>query len=41
MLRNDKREIVAARFVEPQALLAEDILPPSIRAHLGGARSAS
>ncbi len=36
-LRVDNREIVAARFVEPRALLAERILPPFIRAHLGGA----
>ena len=36
MLRIDSREVVAARFVDPRALLAEDILPPSIRAHLGG-----
>ena len=36
-LRIDNREIVAARFVEPRALLAERILPPFIRAHLGGA----
>jgi NAD(P)-dependent dehydrogenase (short-subunit alcohol dehydrogenase family) len=35
VLRIDNREIVAARFVDPQALLAEDILPPFIRAHLG------
>jgi 8-oxo-dGTP diphosphatase len=37
VLRIDNREIVAARFVEPRALLAERILPPFIRAHLGGA----
>jgi hypothetical protein len=36
VLRIDNREIVAAEFVEPQALLAEDILPPFIRADLGG-----
>ena len=35
VLRIDNREIVAARFVDPQALLAESILPPFIRAHLG------
>jgi 8-oxo-dGTP diphosphatase len=34
MLRIDNREIVAARFVDPQALLAERGLPPFIRAHL-------
>jgi 8-oxo-dGTP diphosphatase len=33
-VRIDNREIVAARFVDPQALLAEDVLPPFIRAHL-------
>jgi 8-oxo-dGTP pyrophosphatase MutT (NUDIX family) len=38
VLRIDNREIVAARFVEPRALLAEAVLPPFIRAHLGGAR---
>ena len=37
VLRIDNREIVAARFVEPRALLAERILAPFIRAHLGGA----
>ncbi len=37
-LRIDNREIVAARFVEPQAFLAEAVLPPFIRAYLGGAR---
>jgi 8-oxo-dGTP pyrophosphatase MutT (NUDIX family) len=31
----DNREVVAARFVEPRALLAEAVLPPFIRAHLG------
>ncbi len=36
VLRLDNREIVAARFMDPQALLAEDILPPFIRAHLSG-----
>ncbi len=41
VLRIDNREIVAARFVEPRALLAEDILPPFIRAYLGGARLSS
>ena len=35
-LRIDNRDIVAARFVEPQALPAERVLPPFIRAHLGG-----
>ena len=35
-LRIDNREIVAARFVEPWALLAEAALPPFNRAHLGG-----
>ena len=34
VLRLDNREVVAARFVEPQALLAEDVLPPFIRAYL-------
>ena len=34
-LRIDNREIVAARFVEPRALLAEHDLPPFIRAYLG------
>ena len=34
VLRIDNREIVAARFVDPQALLAERDLPPFIRAHL-------
>ena len=34
VLRIDDREIVAARFVDPQALLAERGLPPFIRAHL-------
>ncbi len=37
-LRIDNREVVAARFVDPQALLAENILPPFIRAHLGERR---
>ena len=40
-LRIDNREIVAARFVEPRALLAEEGLPPFIRAYLGGARPSS
>ncbi len=35
VLRLDNREIVAARFVEPQGLLAEAVLPPFIRAYLG------
>ncbi len=34
--RVDNREVVAARFVEPGALLAEPVLPPFTRAHLGG-----
>ena len=38
MLRIDDRAMVAARFVDPQALLAERVLPPFLRAHLGGAR---
>ena len=38
VLRIDNCEIVAARFVEPRALLAEAVLPPFIRAYLGGAR---
>ena len=37
VLRVDNREVVAARFVDPQVLLAADNLPPFIRAHLGGA----
>jgi 8-oxo-dGTP diphosphatase len=41
VLRLDNREIVAARFVEPRALLAEEGLPPFIRAYLGGARPSS
>ena len=41
VLRIDNREIVAARFVDPQALLAEHVLPPFIRAYLGGARPSS
>ena len=41
VLRIDNREIVAARFVEPRALLAEEGLPPFIRAYLGGARPSS
>jgi 8-oxo-dGTP diphosphatase len=41
VLRIDNREIVAARFVEPRALLAEAVLPPFIRAYLGGARPPS
>ena len=36
VLRIDNREVVAAHFVEPQALLAEAVLPPFIRAYLGG-----
>jgi 8-oxo-dGTP diphosphatase len=38
VIRMDHREVVAARFVEPQALLAEGGLPPFIRACLGEAR---
>ena len=38
-LRIDNREIVEARFVEPQALLAEAVLPPFIGAYLGERRS--
>jgi ADP-ribose pyrophosphatase YjhB (NUDIX family) len=38
VLRIDNRKIVAARFVEPQALLAGPVLPPFVRAHLGAAR---
>jgi hypothetical protein len=38
VIRIDNREIVAARFVEPQTVLAADNLPPFIRAHLGEAR---
>ncbi len=34
VLRMDNREVVAARFVEPEALLAKDDLPPFIRAYL-------
>jgi len=41
VLRIDNRRIVAARFVEPRALLAERVLPPFIRAYLGGARPSS
>ena len=41
VLRIDNREIVAARFVEPQALLAAHNLPPFISAHLGEARSSA
>jgi len=39
-LRIDNREIVAARFVDPRALLAEDVLPPYIRAYLRERRPA-
>ncbi len=35
VLRVDNREVVAARFAEPRALLAEPVLPPFIRAYLG------
>jgi 8-oxo-dGTP diphosphatase len=41
VLRIDNREVVAARFVEPRALLAEEGLPPFIRTYLGGARPSS
>ena len=41
VIRMDHREAVAARFVEPRALLAEAVLPPFIRAHLGGAHPLS
>ena len=41
VLRIDNRKVMAARFVEPRALLAEPVLPPFIRAHLGGARPPS
>ncbi len=37
VLRIDNREIVAARFVQPQAPLAEHDLPQFTRAYLGGA----
>ena len=36
VLRIDNREVVEARFVEPQTLLAEEGLPTFIRAYLGG-----
>ena len=38
-IRIDNREIVCARFVDPQALLAEGGLPPFIRAYLSEGRS--
>jgi 8-oxo-dGTP diphosphatase len=38
-IRIDNREIVGARFVDPQALLAEGGLPPFIRAYLDEGRS--
>jgi hypothetical protein len=41
VLRIDNREIVAARFVDPRALLAADDLPPFTRACLDGARPSS
>ena len=41
VIRIDNREIVAARFVEPEVLLAEAVLPPFIRAYLGGVRPSS
>jgi hypothetical protein len=41
VLRIDNREIVAARFVEPQAPLAEGGLPPFIRACLGDERQSA
>ncbi len=34
VLRIDNREIVAAQFVDPRALLAKEVLPPFIRAYL-------
>ena len=40
-LRIDNREVVAARFVEPRALLAEAVLPPFIPAYLCAARQSS
>ena len=40
VLRVDNREVVSARFMEPRALLAEEGLPPFIRAHLGEPRPA-
>ena len=36
----DNREIVAAHFVDPAALLVREDLPPFIRAYLEGARGA-
>ena len=47
VIRVDNREVVAARFVAPQVLLREPVLPPFIRAYLnegvggGGSRSAA
>ena len=38
VLRIDNREVVAARFVEPRALLAEEGLPTFIRAYLNDER---
>ena len=39
VVRIDNREVVGARFVGPQTLLAEHNVPPSIRAYLGGGRT--
>lgn len=47
VLRVDNREVVAARFVDPRALLRDPVLPPFIRAYLnekvggGGSPSAA
>ena len=41
VLRIDNRGIVAARLVNPQALLSEPALPPFTRAHLGEACSST
>jgi 8-oxo-dGTP diphosphatase len=38
VIRIDGRGTVAARFVDPRALLAERVLPPFIRAYLGERR---
>ena len=35
VIRIDNREVVAARFVEPRALLTEEGLPPFIHTYLG------
>ncbi len=37
VIRIDRREIVAAWFLDPELFLAEDSLPPFIRAYLGKA----